>query len=474
MSETAKLIFTRQHPLLADKAGVWRLIDQAYKGGISFINSDNLYRYMIEDSVRYDQRLKRADYQNHTAMLIDMLAGFLYAKPVKRDIDKEYSYIIERIYRGKSMQNLMSLLSVATLKYTCGILVDSPDIDTTGMSKADRTAGRIDPYVIFYPPFRICDYEMDESGELEWITLDNTSIDKSDPLTAPAERKVKRLWTKEYYHDVEEKVVDGEKVYNFVTPEPIYHNLGRIPFTFVNARDCDIDGINDSIFEDIAIKSRKIFNISSWLDESLMASAFKILFMPYETKEDTEAIIALFAPNTAGIADVPAVPFRTGSQRPFFDGPAISDKIDNYLKAINQANEEILNKFGLRAESRGSWESGVAKSIDFSKTEAILRATSLQLQATEQKIVEFCGLWEDREIKATIEYPTGYEKDDLDKEVTRLIQVISIGSDTLKRKAARHIAIINFPDSTPEELKAIEDEVVANRTAAEDLLSGKP
>ena len=154
---------------------------------------------------------------------------------------------------------------------------------------------------------------------------------------------------------------------------------------FGNCRDVDDDYICDSPFEDVAIKSRKIFNIASWCDETLAGSSFQVLFFPYETQTDVEQITTLFDPAQGGIADLPVIPFKSTTQRPGFDGPRL-DHIDKYITMMNFYTEEILAKFGFKRESKGSWESGVAKSIDFEKTESFLRTISLQLQDVERKI----------------------------------------------------------------------------------------
>lgn len=458
MKEKAELIATRQSEKIKDKLPVWKVIYNAYTGGKAFITKDNLFQYRVEDNLRFQKRLERADYTNHTQMLIDMLIGFVYANPPKREIDEKYAYIKDSIYKGRSLQSLMNMVATNCLKSTVGILVDSPAVSVE--TEAERQENNLHPYVVYYAPEQICDFEVDDNGELLWIIFDNSYIDKTDPSIEAQKKNIRRLWTKTYYQDVEIVTKDGKDTY--VLGEENLHELDKIPFAFVNCRDNDSDYICDSPFEDIVLKSRLIFNIASWASEVLASSSFQILLFPYETQADLDAITTTFDPQSGGIADLPVVPFKATTQRPSFEGPDID--IDKFINMMNHLSEEILAKFGLKKESKGSWESGVAKSIDFEKTEAFLKSLSLQLQECERKIVEFCGMYEQAEIKHEIEYQFTYEKADIDKQLERLLNAFTIPSMDVQEKAYRETIKLTFPDEDAAEIDRL----------VKSINSGKP
>ena len=463
----AEIIATRRHERLQRKHDIFKLIHQSYQGGTDYINTNNLFQYTIEDNFKYSLRLKRASYNNHTQQLINMMHGFIHTTPVKREINSSYQYVLDSIFKGKPLQSLMDVVCINSFKNVCGVLVDSPANLAENLTRADRINNKINPYAVFYNYDKILDFELDDKGELNWITLDNSYTDKSDPLSPGQLKVVIRLWTKDYYADIQAvKVKDKVK---YTASEEVLHKLGKVPFIFCNAKDSDNDNISDSMFEDIAIKSRKIFNVTSWMDEALVSSSFKLLFMPYENQEDVDAITKIFNPADGGMSDVPVIPFKATSQKPTFDGPGITDNVDNYIKAINLEAEGILNFFGLKSESKGSWESGVAKSIDFSKTEAILKATSQQMQQIEKQIIDLCSLYEGSNIDYKIEYSFSYEKSDLDKELTRLQSAFIIPSQTVQKKAYIESAKLIFNELTPEEIKQIEAD-----TATEDTSPSAP
>jgi len=456
--EKAKLLATRQSEKIKSKLPIWQSIYNAYTGGTSFITKENLFQYRIEDNLRFTKRLDRADYTNHTQQLIDMLIGFVYANAPKREIDPKYLYINDSIFKGKSLQSLMTMVATNCLKSTVGILVDSPAVEVE--TEADRIEKNINPYVVYYSPSQICDFEIDDNGVLQWIILDNSYLDKTDPFKAPETKQIRRLWTNKIYQDVE-TIKDGDKVtYNL--GEEILHGLEKIPFIFVNCRDNDSDLICDSPFEDIILKSRLVFNIASWASEVLASSSFQVLFFPYDTQADIETITTTFDPASGGIADLPVVPFKATTQRPTFEGPDID--IEKHIKMINHLSEEILSKFGMKKDSKGSWESGVAKSIDFEKTEAFLKSLSLQLQECERKIVELCGMYEQNEIKANIDYSFTYEKADIDKQLNRLSMAFTIPSQNVQKKAYKEMVKLTFPEAEGDEIDAL----------MEDINSGQP
>ena len=463
-NDIAKLLATRRHERLKEKDDIWKLIYQSYVGGIKYINEENLFQYRIEDGYRYTQRLKRADYTNHVAQLIDMLTGFIFAKEVKREIDEPYSYILNSIHKGKSLQSLMNMVASNCLKSTVGILVDSPKIDTE-MSQADRKVNKINPYVVYYSYNQICDYEIDDNGELEWIILDNSFVDKTDPLKPEELKQIKRLWTKTYYQDI--TVIKDSTDNKYQLGEMVEHNLDKVPFIFINCKDVDEDYVCDSPFEDIAIKSRKVFNIASWTDEVLAGSSFQVLFMPYTDQSDIDIINALFDPQQGGIGDLPVIQFKTGNQPPFFAGPHL-DNIDKHISLMEFYTDEILAKFGLKREEKGLYQSGVAKSLDFDKTEAFLRTVSEQLEQTERKIIELCGLYEGKEIPSTIEYAKDYEKEEITEALNNLSMAFTIPSKTVQTKAQLEIAKTLFPEMEDKELKIIEQELNSNNSITQE------
>jgi hypothetical protein len=463
MTDKAKLLATRKSDKIKNKLDVWNMIYDAYTGGKAFINKNNLFQYRVEDNLRFEKRLQRADYTNHTQQLIDMMVGFVYANTPKREIEDSCSYILDSIYKGKSLQSLMNMVATNCLKSTVGILVDSPE--TTPETEADRIANGLNPYVVYYTPSQICDFEVDDNGELLWIVLDNSYLDKTDPFEPEKTKNIKRLWTKVFYQDVEIIKADSKETY--ILGEEIPHMLEKIPFTFVNCRDNDSDLICDSPFEDVVLKSRLVFNIASWASEVLASSSFQILLFPYDTQSDLDAIATTFDPQSGGIADLPVVPFKSSTQRPSFEGPDID--IDKFINMINHLSDEILSKFGMKKESKGSWESGVAKSIDFEKTEAFLKTLSLQLQECEKKIVEFCAMYEQKEIDATIEYHFTYEKADIDKQLNRLATAFTIPSADVREKAYKEMIKLTFPETDGKEL---DDLVKSIESGQPDLKTG--
>lgn len=458
--EKAKLLATRQSEKIKEKLPVWKLIYNAYKGGSAFINKENLFQYRIEDNTRYDKRLERADYTNHIQQLVDLMVGFVYSKPVRRDLDEKYSYITNSIFKGKDIQILMNMVASNCLKSTVGLLVDSPKLEA--MTEADRIANNINPYVVYYNPEQICDFETDDDGRLIWILLDNSYLDKTDPYSEPKYKTIRRLWTTEYYQDIE--TIKNDEAVEYILSEEIEHKLPEIPFIFVNCRDNDADMICDSPFEDIVYKSRTVFNMNSWASEVLASSSFQVLMFPYESAEDIAAIEATFSPASGGISDLPVIPFKATTQKPSFEGPDID--IEKFVMMINHLTDEILFKFGFKRETKGSWESGVAKSIDFEKTEAFLKSLSLQLQYAERRIVELCGMYEQDDIDCRINYSFSYEKADIDKELLRLANAFTVPSVTTRNKAYKEIVSAIFPDIENDELAKIAGEIEKNGMSA--------
>lgn len=339
------------------------------------------------------------------------------------------------------------------------------------MSAAERKSKKINPYAVYYPYTNICDFEIGDDGEPLWVILDNSYTDKSNPLAEPRTVSIKRLWTRTFYRDAEKIRTERNKEEWFLGPE-INHGLGLVPFIFCNSRDVEGDKICDSPFEDTALKSRKIFNIASWCDETLANSSFQILFFPYKNDADIKNLTKMFKPDGSGMSDIPVIPFNGEiNKEPYFGGAKL-DNIDKYIALADHYTDEILAKYGMKTDSKGSWESGVAKSIDFDKTESYLRGVARQLEETEKKIAKICGAWENKTVELECKYPDNFEADDIDNELNRLAQALTIPSKKLQQKAHKAMITKIFPDIEQSELDEIIKEIDSDENSVPDDNTG--
>ena len=334
-NDIANLIKNRRHGTISKKLDIWKLIKDSYAGGSEYKNGNYLIRYPRENIYQYEARKERAVYFNHVAPLVDLLTGFIIQKPVTRDYPEKINYFIEQASKGKSLDTFMQRIITNGMLYTCGILIDCEKFDAEQVkTQAQRKELNLYPYGVLYYGWEIRDYETDNNNELEWILLDNSYEDKSDPYKQAQQITLYRLWTKKYYQDFEYKLENNKSVINI--SEPIEHKLGVIPFIFVNFRDIDDDYISEGIFEDISVIDKSFYNLYSCMDELLVSGSFKTLFYPIGSPQDIPAEMI-----SSGVGELPVVTYKGDYSAPNYSGPGIGETT-GFIEALKFLIKEMF------------------------------------------------------------------------------------------------------------------------------------
>lgn len=457
------LIMSRIHPAIMDKLPIWNLISDSYVGGDKYLRRNHLFRYVRETELEYRARLKRSVYFNHVQPLADILSGMLFNDPVQRTAPG-FEYIINKAHKNKSLDAFMMNVSIYSLLYTCGILVDAPDDAQEYATLADRQNAGKNPYCVFYHPFQICDFNVDDEGCLEWVLLDNSFTDTSDPYSDAQKIYTRRLWTEEFYQDFY-AVGEDEKNRNYSCDEPVVHGLGRVPFIFINWKDVNDDYISDSPFEDIALLDRHIYNLLSYLDEMLASGTFKTLFYPLGQGEGLPKELV-----ENGVGNLTVTPFDGSlSQKPFFDGPTLSE-INPFIQAMQLYEKQILSKVGLDKDTEKTYaQSGIAKSLEYKKAESLLKLGAIQMENAEKEIFQLCALWEGKQFTGDIVYSKTFSSDDIDAAAKRLLALFSeMPYQSVKNASAKELVNKLLPELSDQERL----EIMAEIDSTDSTLSG--
>jgi hypothetical protein len=451
------LIFSRRHKGLATKQNIWTLINKSYKGGDEYRMSGNLFRFIREGEKSYKDRIIRSVFENNTQPLADTLAGFPFIQPVKREVPKEFQYIIDSAYRGRPLDQFSRQMSVQSLLYTMFVLVDSPNYDPSQIKTlADRKAIGLNPYCIMYEPFKIRDFNISDNGVLNWILLDNSYCDNSDPMSEPKEITRYRLWKPNSYQDFE-KNEKGEQI--LVNEQAT--NFGEIPGCFVLWKDIDDDLISDSPFEDIALMDRQNYNLASEQDELMFNAVFRVLFYPVQGSHGVPKDLI-----EGEISSLLAIPFDGSlSQKPYFDGPDISD-VETIDRKIESNRRKQRAKIGIDEEMQKVFaQSGYAKSLDFMKTKSLITMGKNAIETMERNIVRFAGLWEGKSLKPeeiNIEYDIDFDSAQAQEKFKQLLDTYdSLPYPKVKKALAKKIVREVFDDENAEDLKTMDSDIDA-------------
>lgn len=442
-----KLIKERRHSKIAEKLDIWNLISDSYLGGSVYQGKRHLFRYPRESSYEYTERCKRAVFLNYTQPLADMLVGFLFSSEPVREYPPDMGYLVKKASKRKTLSSFMQSVSIQALLYPVGILIDSPRFSLSeAPTLADREALGINPYCTVYWPSQIRDFSVADDLSINWILLDNSYIDNSDPMQCAVTITQYRLWTREFYQDWT-FIGDDVDVSN-----EYFHDLGEVPFIFHGWKDQNEDLITETPFEDIALLNRAVYNMLSYLESMLASGSFKSLFYPIETQKDLPDEI-----KTGGYGELAVIPFKgTLSQKPYFAGAELGD-VGAFTDAMQLYIKAMMQKLGLDKDTEKSGiQSGEAKRLEYKKMEALLRLGAEQHENTEKAIFRLAALWEGKNnVDVRIEYPRDFIKEDIDIELQRLYEAMTLPVESVKRTAMQEVVKRIFKDQDPGALKTM-------------------
>lgn len=458
--DTNVIIFNQRHPELKKKEENWKLIYDAYIGGLQFKDANYLIQYPKESNGSFNKRKQRAVYFNQMSPIVDMLSGLLFLNDPVRTVPKQLNYLIDKVSGKKKLNEFMRIVSAHSFMFTCGILVDSPDFNPEIIrSEKDRLDNDINPYAVLYLPFKIRDFNINaDDGELDWVILDNSYWNHPDPFKAGEDIIKYTLWTREYcQHFIfkdKKTVLPGEE-------RP--HKIGYVPFHFIAWRDDNNDFIGETVCEDIAMVCKLIYNNMSYMDEMLASGTFKMLAYPSKDGKGPENL------EKGGIGPLSLVPYdMESSTQPGFIGAELAE-IDPFIKAIIFYMTEILKKVGMSTDEMKEFvKSGIAKRIDLQKMRALLQSGALMMGRAEEWVFKTAARWGNKSLKTNevkSEYTSAFSSEDLQTEITMLSELLiypfkMLQQETLKLKVKKLLA----NDLKPDILQLIYDEIDEKKT----------
>lgn len=463
------IIGFRRHPRIKEKLNIWKLIKDSYEGGEVYIKGNHLDQYVKETNPDFENRLKRSVRINYVRPLADILAGFIYKTKPERKIPPDLEFLVERTSRKKGLDAFMHNLSIQSLLKTTGILIDSPNFDSNIIkTKKDQVSNNLNPFVVMYDSSRIRDFSVDSDNNLEWVLLDNSMLDNSDINKESTIKKVYRMWTKEIFVDY--TFTEKDKKEEITKGQEISHNLGEVPFRFVNWIDQNEDYISESIFEDISLLDRKLYNDLSYLDEMLAAGTFKMLFWPGSKDTVDKAIIRDGVSNLSLVCYPP-----DGSHEPEFKGASLSET-NPYIEIMRFLLREMYGMVGLDNNPDREHmfhQSGEAADKEFEKTETILRMGAIQLQEAEQFIFKMASKWQSSKSyeKSKVTYSTEFQTEDVDLQLNRLYKTAESPFDSIVEQSWKDIVQIVFINEDPKQMKTLVDSVKIEDNTQTDLLN---
>jgi len=465
-SKKLSKLIQRRHPQYKTLLGHWQFLEATYYGGRGWF-SENIFQYYKEGKDEYANRVARAYRFNHTREVVDLVNKYLFrAKPARRESAPES---VKRFWEKATISGLSidELMRTASIKSSIfgrpWIVVDSSVQDNEGeRSVADDQAGDGRIYAYLVKPENVLDMSYDDQGNLNWILIREQFRDDEDPFEDDGFVSHRyRLWTRSDWFlithtDRKRKAVEiaGQGS----------HDLGEVPAIPVDNQIGDDNYDSPALIADIAYLDRACANYASNLDAIIQDQTFSQLAMPAQgVLPGDEAHDKMLEVGTKRVFT-----FDGEGGKPEFLSPD-PRQAQLIIEAIQQIINEIYHSVGLAGErtkadnSKGiDNSSGVAKSKDFERVNALLVSKADSLERVENRLVHLVSLWagEAPPEHDLVSYSEDFDVRELYDEFYIAMQLSLIDTpDGVRREQMKKVVDKLFPHIAEDKRKQMLDEI---------------
>lgn len=378
----------------------WRFLMASYEGGPLYVNEGTLFKHQREHRRDYDDRLKRAHYQNYCQPLVDFVPEYIFSQGVERHpakgLESQFGLFLKNCDRaGTSLDSFMQARGEDVRIFgMCHIQVDKlpvPEGEDPGEISVQRAAdlGINAPYLIAINPLEVLKWQIDSRGNYLYLKRVEylSDVDTFGNVT-PLERYTE--WTPKIHRvsviDVSDRLNPSMRQWG----APEVNLLHLVPFVsaFYKRGKSNKD-IGQSFLQDIAYQNRHIFNLTSLLDEFLFRQCFNMLVMPMRsqvpTKEQIEGDLG-----TNNVLEVP----QDAVHKPEYISPPVApaqfiqeERRETIQEMYRQAAQDLMQELSGNGRSQNSAQ---AQKQQFSRTIPVINKTADVLEFAENRIMD---LW---------------------------------------------------------------------------------
>ena len=447
----------RSHPLYEEYIDEWEFFQQSVKGGVEYLEGDNLFSHRLESQDDdFEERKARAYYMNFCDSVCTTYSNYIMKETVERPDDPSLTLTRKNSNRkGDDISTLMSRVSYESSFFGhTGVLVDMPaDEVVNTMSKQQAKEKNIFPYCSIVSPTSLKDWSIDSDGKFNWILIEGIEYEDFDPTTERNEIATFKLITRDKWEVQNE---DGESLRSGD------NKLGEVPLVMCYHKDIDRDMVGESLIKDIAYINRIIFNWCSCIDEMIERQTFSQLVIPDNglLGADEEGDDVLKRIGTSSLWTFPA----DSAQPPKFISPDTSnlqiiwDLIIAHIREIHR----LSGLTGVSEDLYVAQRSGKSQQYGFLNIGTSLAAKARNLERTENEINRLVCMWQgkDPESIERVVYPTRFDVEGLAQSLTDTFSIVEREFSTrLNKELLKKLSLKALPTATDEIKSEIDKEI---------------
>ena len=417
----------------------WKMFEASYKGGRAWKEMNYLYQYINETSAQLQERVKQTPLENHCEGVVSTYSGFIWRDPPKRNLGMLNnnvplnSLLKDADREGTPFNEFMKQVMIWGSVYgLVWVILDKPS--STAYTKADEINGGIRPYLRFYTPLDVTDFEFTPKPtgeyELTWFEV------QEQYTTREGDVKIVRQWSKD-------SVVTSTTIGKETQTTTIKNPIGRIPATPHYNKKSLTRGLSTSDLQDIAGLQISIYNDLSELSQMIRGANHKTLVKNINDQASSGAggVIIMDPDTPAG-----KLPYLLQADASALTG--LLNTIDKKTEMVNR----MAHLTPVRTY-RKQTISAVAIETEFQILNTLLADKAAQLQLTEYRIFDHFCAWEAIDGAKTgfeVNYPTHFELRDKQADLNFIKAAREaaalVNSATLQTELNKQLARIALPN----------------------------
>jgi len=469
----------------------WEFLLAVFDGVREIIRLGLVEKHEREPTESYLRRMKQLFGFGYTKSVIEIFQFYLFKKGAQKTLgslhdDKTWKMFISDsdLYGNDYDSVIMNISMYSAVLGHMGILIDKANTDDI-QTKQQQIDARVYPYIAKYFPTAILDWEYDKDEHnrpyLAFIKL----LDDTGQY---------RIWVKEKWQvwEMPKNPETGQYLENPANSEEAKmveegeNPLGLIPFIwFYNHKSRKL-GIGTSDVHEVARIDLSIIRNLSQIEQIINFAAFPQMRKPKRDLKPTDTNTSQ-QEDEVSVESVLEFDPEQPESKPDWLEAEVADPIEAIIEVIDKKVAEIYraaNIGGMAAtEPTRTVQSGVSKKVDFQLLNAKIINKAINLEDTENRILELWLKWEDewdkRKDEVKIERERTFDVQDLTEDLDNaLTSRTLIFSDTFNAMIQKKTARQMLPGATEQELNDIDEEIdkgvkekAKEKTDAEDALN---
>lgn len=460
----------KTNQLYKNNSGEWEFLNALYDGIKEVIRLNLVSQHEREPNTSYQRRIKKLFGFGYSKSVVDIFHFYLFKKNSEKILGDLNDNILYQefindanLYGDNYDLTIMDIGLYAIIQGHMGILIDKPQISFSTLQQ--QIDARVYPYISKYYPKAILDWEFDVDQYnrpfLSYLKL----LDDNGQF---------RIWTNltweiwELPKDQKSKSMGEDQEAEFVAGGE--NPLEEIPFIWHYNLKSRFSGIGVSDIHEVSRIDLSIIRNLSQIEQIIDFAAFPMMRKPMREAKPISSNVPQ-QEDDVGVESILEFDPENADSKPDWLEAKVKDPIEATINLIKEKISEIYrasNIGGMTATEPSSQAiSGVAKRIDFQMLNSKLINKAINLEVTENRILEYWlkweNLWEEYKQNVSITRDRTYDIDtiaeDLDNALTSKTFILSSKfNELLQKQTVRQM----LPGINEKDLFKIDDEIEKN------------